>query len=613
MAGLNIPIGADITDLENQISVAERQLRTLEQRRETRVRLGMDTSNIDQRLSAVNSNLNTLRNNLNSTTPSLTNFNRQAGNGGNTLMQFSRIAQDAPFGIMGIGNNLTATAEAFSHLSRTSGGAGNALRSVASSLLGSGGILLAVSLVTTALTIMSQNGITVGDVFDKLTGQFDETANSIKKIGQEATKTAGEEISSINSYLSVAKNRELSDKQRLLAVKQLQDAYPAYFGNLTKEQILNGKVGDAVRDVSKALRERAIASALDGKLGEQAVKRLELEEKREKAILFIQQSQKALKDKINGNGSIFTNEEGQLEMAGKLYKSVVKDILALDAVSKKYSDRASKATEKSIDLLQEEEKAAGKAKTKKVKLPNNTPQTPELDVLLKPIGLADTSNVGLNNGTKDQFGNQNQSFGGAEFAIANIKATTQAVSEETALMQELMLGFNENMNNIISDSIASTFMNLGSVIGEAFANGGNALEAAGGALLGDIGGLLSAMGGELIKLGTAAILAGTVTKTFGSILGIGAGIAAIAGGTLLSAAGSAISSKANKSVSGYDGQGGGLSTGANYSTPNTSNYGTSSSSGGTVVFEISGQSLIGVLSNTLDKNSRLGGSLSIGN
>jgi hypothetical protein len=59
--------------------------------------------------------------------------------------------------------------------------------------------------------------------------------------------------------------------------------------------------------------------------------------------------------------------------------------------------------------------------------------------------------------------------------------------------------------------------------------------------------------------------------------------------------------------------GGGGSTGRDYSSP-ASTVSTGSGGGftnGSVVFEISGTSLIGVLSNSLDKNSRLGGTLGI--
>ena len=160
-------------------------------------------------------------------------------------------------------------------------------------------------------------------------------------------------------------------------------------------------------------------------------------------------------------------------------------------------------------------------------------------------------------------------------------------------------------NEIIQGSISSTFQNLGNVIGEALSTGANVFQAFGQTLISSLGSLISSLGDKLIQLGTAAVLAGTVVKLFGTISGIGAGLAAIAGGVLLKGVGSAISSKGSEN--------GSPQTGANYSSPSSSggySSGGSSFQGGTVVFEISGQSLIGVLSNTLDKNRRLGGSLS---
>jgi len=59
---------------------------------------------------------------------------------------------------------------------------------------------------------------------------------------------------------------------------------------------------------------------------------------------------------------------------------------------------------------------------------------------------------------------------------------------------------------------------------------------------------------------------------------------------------------------------GGGSTGRDYTSPASSvstGGGGSGFTNGSVVFEISGTSLIGVLSNSLDKNSRLGGTLGI--
>lgn len=199
----------------------------------------------------------------------------KVANGGNALMQFSRIAQDAPYGIIGIGNNITATVEAFGHLQKSTGSASGAFKAMASSIVGSGGVLLAVSLLTTGLTYMSQKGLTVGDVFNKITGNFDKARAAMQELNVEAVKGAAEQVTTMKAYVAVASNVNLSMSDRLLAVKKLQSEYPAYFGNLTKEQILNGNVEGAVRGVTQALIAKAKAAALTDRI----VKLAEEEEK----------------------------------------------------------------------------------------------------------------------------------------------------------------------------------------------------------------------------------------------------------------------------------------------------------------------------------------------
>ena len=89
---------------------------------------------------------------------------------------------------------------------------------------------------------------------------------------------------------------------------------------------------------------------------------------------------------------------------------------------------------------------------------------------------------------------------------------------------------------------------------------------------------------------------------------------AIAAGVAMVALGSMIGKAVTKSSSVVGGGGGGGgSTGRDYTSPasSVSTGGGGGFTNGSVVFEISGTSLIGVLSNSLDKNSRLGGTLGI--
>ena len=100
-------------------------------------------------------NLNREQAGLAKVTPDLTRatagFNRTSSNATNTMMEFSRVVQDAPYGIRGVANNIQQLVGNFGYLSKASGGASNAFKAMASSLMGPAGILLAVSLVTSLL------------------------------------------------------------------------------------------------------------------------------------------------------------------------------------------------------------------------------------------------------------------------------------------------------------------------------------------------------------------------------------------------------------------------------------------------------------------------------
>lgn len=130
---------------------------------------------------------------------------------------------------------------------------------------------------------MAQKGITVSDVFNKLAGNFNEAANEIKKAYDSASKSALGEVASIKAVISVAQDEKISRRERLAAVNELQSKYPAYFGNLSKEQILYGDLSKEIKNVAKALIDKAAAEKISEKAGDAAYKELQLNAKLVKA------------------------------------------------------------------------------------------------------------------------------------------------------------------------------------------------------------------------------------------------------------------------------------------------------------------------------------------
>lgn len=615
MAGLEITIGGDASGFNSELNKVEDKLRRLQTQREVEISLGLDTTRIDRSIQQTTERLARLRGSLSQTGQSMQGFRQQTANGSNTLTQFSRIAQDAPFGIVGVGNNLTATAEAFSNLSRSAGGAGNALRAVGQSLIGGGGILLAISLVTTGLTYMSQKGLTIGDVFNKLTGNFDAARHSMQQLNAEAAKNAQAQISSVGAYVSAAKNINLSMEERLIAVKKLQDEYPAYFGNLTKEQILNGNVAATVREVTAALIAKAKAAAMTDRIVKLAEEEEKIQSRINNSIVATAKAYKLTNKEAFELSKILNiaarnGQKWSEAISGTAFDrlkdySVLQQIAILRTLDG-FNDlgaelrsnlRQQDALTKGIEAQTAAQIKLDYTREKAAKKANVTPQVQGIDFKINTLGFIEAAQ-------------QLERLADGTYVLENnIKSSLSRIPNyfDTSGQQALekLQNFNKQLSQIVTSGTTNAISGIGEAIGSALVNGGNIIDAVGKSLLSTIGSLLVDLGKATIAYGVGLLAIQTAIKN---------PYTAIAAGAALVVVGSAISAAVNKTASGMPG--GNASTGSGYSSPGSSvSYGGSGSSSGfgsgTVVFEISGTSLIGVLSNSLDRNSRLGGALGI--
>jgi hypothetical protein len=592
---LEVEIGADVSGLEQGISQAERQLRTLESRRDARIRIGADTTEIDRRISGVNTRLNELRTSAQGAQTAMRGMTGQVGNGSNALMQFSRIAQDAPFGIIGVGNNLTATAEAFGHLRNQTGSASGALRAMASSLMGTGGILLGVSLLTTGFTILAQKGLTVGDVIDKITGNFDDFGASVKKASEEAVKNSAGEILGLKSLIAVAQDETKAKKERLAAVEAIQSQYPGYFGNLSKENIMTADLTSTVNQLAQALINKEIANNLAKEAAPQLLALYKLNAVYKKQRKEYTESQAALKRIGYEQGETSTTyKEAEATMTG-YYDAMEKtrgEIYKATDVNKRYENSITAINSSASKLLI---KAPPKV------APPKTPKSPkvnpnagnEFTPFLNPFQSSIVPPIELT------FIDPT-----AGFLSFNAKAKVGLTTLEQAWQTTV-----GNIDNLMQDAIGAGIFNIGDAIGNSLINGDNVLQSAGGALLQTLGGFISSIAKEMIEFGVLTALFGSAKEAIEKA-GV-SGVVAIGAGLALAAIGAAISSSGNKVSQAAGGKGTSTSSGATANNTTRTSGGFSGGSGfggGTVVFEIAGTSLIGVLNNTQARNLRIGGS-----
>jgi Rps23 Pro-64 3,4-dihydroxylase Tpa1-like proline 4-hydroxylase len=453
--------------------------------------------------------------------------------------------------------------------------------------------------------MMAQKGITVGDVFAMLTGKFDSFSKAISTASEEAVKSTVNEISSLKQLISIAQDEAQSKEVRFAAVKKLQDLYPAYFGNMTQEQIMTQNLTGVTNELTEALINKAIAEKLVGAAVEptlrlyQANARL-LKQKKEQEIAQNQLNEAVKRGDSAQSLAFYSN---QLKKINDNLEDTRSEIIETTAETQRLQKSINALGKKSGKLLIEPPKIA-KTKIDKV---FDTPQVDGIPALIIPAPIIDVNGIKVFNGQVDEFGNKIKELPGIISTNMQFVSGTivTPLTEEMIAAQEALFDFNVQMNEVIQGAVVDTLSGLGELMGKAMSGTRVTIEDVGATVLGAFGSLLTTLGQMMIQMGVKLLLAKIALKSLNPYL-------AIAGGVALVAIGSAFGSQV-KSLGG--GGGGGGSTGG-VSTSGGSSGGFSSSggggfsggsNGGTVVFEISGTSLIGVLNNTQERNLRIGG------
>lgn len=114
--------------------------------------------------------------------------------------------------------------------------------------------------------------------------EVDEFNRSILSLGQLSSKYADKEISNLKKLYKAATDESLAKQKRIEAVRSLQKMYPAYFGNLTAEQIMVGEAAGKYDQLSESILKSARAHAAYDKIKENESKRLDLEMEKADAL-----------------------------------------------------------------------------------------------------------------------------------------------------------------------------------------------------------------------------------------------------------------------------------------------------------------------------------------
>ena len=203
---------------------------------------------------------------------SFDNLKRSAGAATGAAIAFSRIIQDAPFGIIGVANNIQSFGEQFAALGGKATTAGQKLSQFFTALIQPANLaILAVSALTAAYQAYSLGLFDAEEETKDLRTESEKLNDSLESITKnlnavdsarlQANKSAASELAEVQLLNSVLKDNSKSEEDRLIAYNKLLEKYPKIIGNITQEKAITEGLGDAYNLLISSIKERASIEA----------------------------------------------------------------------------------------------------------------------------------------------------------------------------------------------------------------------------------------------------------------------------------------------------------------------------------------------------------------
>lgn len=376
----------------------------------------MATENLEINIGA---NTQDLQTGLNQAAQSVTNFGTQVakaakptGDATNALTNLSRVAQDAPYGFMGIANNLNPLLESFQRLSKETGSAGGALKAMVGGLMGPAGIGLALGAVSSLLVAFGD------DILNFVTKLAEGSTASIQF--KDAFKGIGSEFTGAVKKVNDVEIAFAEYHKGLLTGEQ---ALKFYNDQLGKNLGVKSNINDAEKvfkdksaDYVEASLQRALADAASKKAAEELLKIKMLESTGGKGSTLGDQ----LKEFYFGSKqAVDLINKKSLEKNVKESEDIIANFLE---IAKNASEAASKITKDAkIDLAPE-----------KVKLPKK-----ERDYTLQDTIAGFENDIKATNKWADEqmkiydkMYNFYKKYGDAVKAVTNVSSTREMIEDQ---------------------------------------------------------------------------------------------------------------------------------------------------------------------------------------
>lgn len=207
-------------------------------------------------------------NSVTTATKALTGFNQQTNSASYALLNINRVIQDTPYGFMGISNNLNPMVEGFQKLARETGSTSLAFRALGATLIGPGGLALAVSVLSAALSF--------GAIGLQMWGRRGKEAKEATDGAKDAAKAMAAEMADnmvkLTALVGITQNHNASLRDKELAIQKLNEEYGPMLTNLGLEQISLKNVTAAYDKLIDTMIRQAVVKGLQEQISKNVEK-----------------------------------------------------------------------------------------------------------------------------------------------------------------------------------------------------------------------------------------------------------------------------------------------------------------------------------------------------
>jgi hypothetical protein len=242
-----------------------------------KIKIGADVQQAVTSLNTLNASLNkTTQTAANVGATGMNNLTKGTSQASAAITNFSRVASDAPFGLIGIANNIDPLVQSFIQLKKETGSGKAALSALTTSLTGGGGLILAVTAVTTVLQFaelgFSRWGAGANEAKKKTKELNDETKSSVLLGNQliyslkDVTSELSKETTNVTLLVKTLKDETSTREQRNDAIKELNKLAPELFNNISSEKIEIDKLNDAYKSYINTIQAKVRLQLLETQL-----------------------------------------------------------------------------------------------------------------------------------------------------------------------------------------------------------------------------------------------------------------------------------------------------------------------------------------------------------